>query len=413
MTQNSEQATLQVNKFARRNRHLKVFSKKHLYKMRFKWIIRLMLIPVDALKRTKVVTNIRQVTLGITSFFADIIPVTPQKRLLFQTVSLSMVILCGASITQSGTFIPDSMAFSSEYIESYAMPGDILISDDNGYIVKMNPQTNESNRIGLTDYALHSVETGETLSVIAQRYGVSVDTIKWENGITNANTLKIGQQLAIPPIDGISIKTGSTDSLEKIAEKYKISEESIIAQNNLVDGAIAADQTLFLPEAEPAQALPSIIASNTYSRAPAVSRAVETSSFSAANSTATPGAGGVLIYPSIGTQTQGYRAGHYAIDIGNRSMPAIWAASSGTVVTSSVGAWNGGYGNYVIIDHGNGMQTLYAHMNTVNVSVGQYVGQGDVIGQMGNTGRVYGVTGIHLHFEVRVNGVKQNPRNYF
>ena len=59
------------------------------------------------------------------------------------------------------------------------------------------------------------------------------------------------------------------------------------------------------------------------------------------------------------------------------------------------------------------MQTLYAHMNRVDVSVGQYVSQGDVIGQMGNTGRVYGVTGIHVHFEVRVNGVKQNPNNYF
>ena len=93
-------------------------------------------------------------------------------------------------------------------------------------------------------------------------------------------------------------------------------------------------------------------------------------------------------------------------------MPSIWSAKAGTVKLAAYSGWNGGYGKYVIVDHGNGLQTLYAHMNKVYVTEGQSVSEGQVLGQMGNTGRVYGVTGIHLHFEVRQDGARMNPWNY-
>jgi murein DD-endopeptidase MepM/ murein hydrolase activator NlpD len=85
----------------------------------------------------------------------------------------------------------------------------------------------------------------------------------------------------------------------------------------------------------------------------------------------------------------------------------------GTVIKASSGTYGGGYGNHVIIDNGNGIKTLYAHMEYLSVSVGDHVTQGQVIGKMGRTGNVRGRTGIHLHFEVIQNGVKKSPGNYF
>ena len=118
-----------------------------------------------------------------------------------------------------------------------------------------------------------------------------------------------------------------------------------------------------------------------------------------------------LVWPTQGKISQGFRRGHYAIDISNRNRPPIFTADSGKVIKASFG-WNGGYGNHIIVDHGNGMQTLYAHMQTLAVKVGDEVARGQIIGKMGNTGRVYGATGIHLHFEVRIGGVKKSPLAY-
>ena len=100
---------------------------------------------------------------------------------------------------------------------------------------------------------------------------------------------------------------------------------------------------------------------------------------------------------------------HGGTDIGASYGTAIWAADSGTVVRSSDG-WNGGWGNYVMIDHGNGMQTLYAHMSSRAVSVGQTVSRGQVIGYVGSTGMS---TGAHLHFEMYVNGSKVDPETRY
>jgi len=119
-----------------------------------------------------------------------------------------------------------------------------------------------------------------------------------------------------------------------------------------------------------------------------------------------------LIRPISGTVTSrfGTRWGktHKGIDIGAAKGTPISAVASGTVVVSSYG-YNGGYGNYVIISHGNGVQTLYGHCTSLTVSVGQTVSQGQTIATVGNTGNSYG---NHLHLEIRVNGVAQNPQNY-
>ena len=117
---------------------------------------------------------------------------------------------------------------------------------------------------------------------------------------------------------------------------------------------------------------------------------------------------GNFVWPAAGRITQGYKFYHKAIDIANGGGGNILAADSGTVI---VAGWmdNAGYGNRIIIDHGNGYLTLYAHLSLVQVKVGQTVNPGDVIGQMGSTGRS---TGTHLHFEIRKGGVLESPLNY-
>ena len=119
-----------------------------------------------------------------------------------------------------------------------------------------------------------------------------------------------------------------------------------------------------------------------------------------------------LIRPTSGVVTSrfGSRWGstHKGLDIGAPKGTPIKAAAGGTVTVAQYG-YSGGYGNYVIISHGNGIQTVYAHCNTLNVKVGQKVSQGEQIATVGNTGRS---TGNHLHLEIRVNGVAQNPQNY-
>ena len=119
-----------------------------------------------------------------------------------------------------------------------------------------------------------------------------------------------------------------------------------------------------------------------------------------------------LIKPTSGTVTSRFGArwgrSHKGLDIGAPKGTPIKAVAAGTVITSSYG-YNGGYGNYIVISHSNGVQTAYGHCNSLSVNVGQKVSQGQVIGTVGNTGNS---TGNHLHLEIRVNGVAQNPQNY-
>lgn len=119
-----------------------------------------------------------------------------------------------------------------------------------------------------------------------------------------------------------------------------------------------------------------------------------------------------LIKPVSGSVTSrfGGRWGstHKGVDIGAAKGTGIKVAASGTVVSSSYG-YNGGYGNYIVVSHGNGVETAYGHCSELYVKAGQKVSQGEVIASVGNTGRSYG---NHLHFEIRINGVAQNPQNY-
>jgi murein DD-endopeptidase MepM/ murein hydrolase activator NlpD len=382
----------QVNKIAQKERHLKTFSRIAILKKFFRNVLGLAGWPVRYLRST-----------GILDF--KVLPVAPHKRLLSQIIIFAGALFILSSISPVSNFSTVSMSYATDYIDTYSLPGDVLIADNDGYLLKINPQTGNASRIGMTDYAIHTVGDGDVLSTVADRYGLNVETIMWENNIGNANMIVSGQKIVIPPVDGISYTAKEGDNFEKLASKYEVDVDSIIAQNNLTGDTLAIGQHLFLPGAKPIVP-PSYSASSSGTN-------VAASNVTLSDTNTAPVGAKPFIYPTRGDITQGYRAGHYALDIGDTSKPPIWSAGGGTVKKAYSGGWGGGYGNHVIIDHGNGLETLYAHLDHLTVTEGQWVDQGQVIGQMGNTGRVYGATGIHLHWEVIKNGIKQYPGNYY
>ncbi len=287
--------------------------------------------------------------------------------------------------------------FSSR--ETEGILADVMTED--GFLLKPALNSVEGDRSTANEIFAYEVEPGDTLSSVAQRFGIKKDTLIMENNLWNANSLRTGTTLKILPVDGISHVVKKGDTIEKIAKKYKVELEDITRQNQLEeDEVLLADSALIIPGGKKTVVAPTINYGNTAPSNP--------------TAYAYSGGGGRLIWPTLGSAqlTQGYHGGHYAIDIGNRAKGPIFAAAGGRVIKASYG-WGGGYGNHIIIDHGNGMQTLYAHNEKLYVTEGQYVDQGQTISWMGRSGRVYGPTGIHLHFEVRINGVKYNPMNFF
>lgn len=250
----------------------------------------------------------------------------------------------------------------------------------------------------------HQVQDGETISSIAERYGLDPSTIMWENDLTEKSTLKPGQELNILPIDGVRHKVSRGETIYTIGKKYGLdgSQVQVIVDypfNEFLNDEtfeLATGQYLMIPQGVP----PTEAAPTQRSLA---QRQVPTTP-DAGSVTAT----GSFVWPAAGRITQSYSFYHKAIDIANQGGGAILAADGGTVVQA--GWLDGyGYGNRVMVDHGNGYVTLYAHLRVVQVSTGQRVNRGDVLGQMGSTGRS---TGTHLHFEIRQGSVLLNPLGF-
>lgn len=256
---------------------------------------------------------------------------------------------------------------------------------------------------GRTEIVQYQVQPGDVIGSIAQRFGVSVETILWANDLSIRSYIRPGDILEILPVSGLLHTVKSGETLGKIVRTYDADQDRVIEFNKLQAGGadIRIGEQLVIPDGRRPQ--PTVVY-----RPPTVAP-TQVSQVAAPPPSISVPAGTSYIWPtSVRRITQYFGWRHTGVDIAGPSGSPLYAARAGTVTKSQCG-WNGGYGCYVIIDHGGGVQTLYAHASALYVSVGQSVSQGQTVAAMGSTGRS---TGPHIHFEIRVNGARQNPLQY-
>lgn len=338
------------------------------------------------------------------------------------TVALLAIVLAGAQVTRtasvdkppaSGQPAPASLPeadsrksddqisggplYSPAQYQTYAA----LNNQDGGLLARLavaDTTRPSEARAGIITY---TVQPGDTVEAIAVRFGLQPSTLVWSNEAVEEtpDRLDIGQVLYVLPTDGIWYTVQEQDTLESIAEKFKAKVEDIVASplndlsgsSNLLPGqkiVVPKGVKPFKPRAVPQPA--NTYAANAYTGAPV-----------------RVAASGTFQWPTNGYISQGYWWGHQAVDIANANGIPIAAADSGYV---SFAGWDGtGYGYMVMVNHGNGFVTVYAHLSAYYVDPGQPVARGQIIAAMGSTGRS---TGPHLHFEIRYGGALQNPLYY-
>lgn len=249
------------------------------------------------------------------------------------------------------------------------------------------------------------VESGDTLSSIANAFGISLNTLLWANDLSVSSTLSIGDSLAILPVDGVAHTVSSGDTLSSIAQKYDVEQDAIIDYNALGDSStLAIGDELLVPGGEVQAATRTT--STSISRIFTSPSTTTTSSSTTITSPSVTGSGSMVWPTDLYTITQYYGWRHTGLDIDCGYTHDNYAADAGYVQFSG---WDGGYGYSIEINHGNGIVTRYGHHASMYVTAGQYVSKGQAIGRCGTTGRS---TGTHLHFEVIVNGSFRNPLEY-
>lgn len=253
---------------------------------------------------------------------------------------------------------------------------------DNVLVAEVGPMrtSTEDELIDSENIQVYEVKDGDTLSSIAKIYNVSNNTIAWANNIKNGKP-KVGEILIILPISGVKHTVKNGDTVKSIANKYKADANDIYDFNNIKNSdKLTVGDYIIIPDGKINLDAP-IVKKISAKRKVYASVGI-----------------GYYARPIIGgVKSQGLH-GHNGIDIAAPNGTTLLAAASGNVVVARNDGYNGGYGKMVIINHPNGTQTVYGHMDQVYVSSGQNVKQGEVIGLSGNTGKS---TGPHLHFEVR------------
>jgi len=305
----------------------------------------------------------------------------------------------------TGTAVLTANSFNKPNIVS-------LTAVQDASIIKTNPSDSENfSRHGVTIY---EVRSGDSIISIASEFGVSPQTIMLENKIDETTTIKPGQKLNILPATGISHEVKDVDSLESIAKKYikpgmeqeQFMEDILDANDIELEGDITTGDILAIP-------LPSV---DMPIKPKLASKFVKNDSNKVAlKQSAAPegfaGSGNLsFIWPtSVRSITQGFWSRHTGLDISNSQRVPIYASEEGYV---EISGYQAGYGNTIVINHGNGFKTRYGHATELYVSAGEFVQKGQTIAKQGNTGRVRGVTGIHLHFEIIKNGKRVSPLSY-
>jgi murein DD-endopeptidase MepM/ murein hydrolase activator NlpD len=266
---------------------------------------------------------------------------------------------------------------------------------------------------GSDQLTTYRVKSGDTLTGIAHRFGISMMTIWWANKLTAKDELHVGQQLLIPPVNGLVVTVEAGETLDSIAGRTGTSADDILTFNHLTDSTLVAGQVLIVPGAKGAG-----IATPTPKPAPkATSRPRTTTRSSSRTSVRAPStySGGRFYWPIPGHRvTQYYHYGHLGVDIQGSAGDRVYAAAAGTVIYAG---WRNNGGGYVVwISHGSGLYTTYNHLSAVLTATGRHVSRGQLVGRVGATGWA---TGPHLHFEVWRGGApggtdrRVNPLAYY
>lgn len=231
------------------------------------------------------------------------------------------------------------------------------------------------------DVVHYTVQETDTLSSIAQVYQVSIQSIAWSNDLVDPDAIRPGDVLRISPVDGVLHIVKSGETISGIAKKFSAQESVILIFNGLsASGVLTAGDEIVIPGGSPPPPPPK----------PKPASRPSAPRFSTSQVPL-----GYYIAPTTG-RNYGRRHSNNGVDVANSCGTPVYAAASGSITRADGEGWNGGYGDVVEIVHPNGTDTRYAHLSQIVAWSGQ-VGQGQLIGYIGSTGRS---TGCHLHFEV-------------
>lgn len=245
------------------------------------------------------------------------------------------------------------------------------------------------------DVTKYAVKPGDNISVIAARFGITPDSLIWSNDKIeeNPDALSVGQELLVPPVSGVLHLVERGETLQSIAARFKADPSAIFGD--------PFNQTI-----HDFKSSPPVLAVNAYIMVPGGSKPIVIRKVQYSATTPQNAIKGTsnFQWPTAACISQFYYAQHPGIDLANSKGTAVVAADAGYV--EFVGWDNSGYGNMILVNHGNGAITRYAHLSAFAVQGGDSVKKGQLIGRIGSTGRS---TGPHLHFELIVNGVHRNP----
>jgi murein DD-endopeptidase MepM/ murein hydrolase activator NlpD len=332
--------------------------------------------------------------------------------------ALMLAILTWVALQRAGVSFSSTGQSAAVPLEVQLPPQELSVA-----LPEYNPESLPGSVVRLTslhttiptraraDLTYYEVQAGDSVTGIAKQFNIKPETVLWANQELlqdNPNMLSIGQNLKIPATNGVIYKWKKSDSLENIAYKFKADVQDILTwpsnRLDLLNPQIEAGTYVMIPggSRELIQfVVPTIWRANS-GATKSINAACDTSNGSAYGT-------GSFGWPADNRSLSGndFWSGHLGIDIAAATGAPIYASDSGVVVYAA--SISGGYGLMVMIDHGNGFHTLYAHNSQIVARCGSNVAKGQVIAYAGSTGNS---TGPHLHFEIRYNGAFVNPWDY-
>ena len=269
----------------------------------------------------------------------------------------------------------------------------LLTTQDSALVASRNPAGTLPSS-SLDQIVVYTVLPGDTPGSIADRFGITLNTLLWANNIRNANMIHAGDQLVILPVSGVQYDVKKGDTIESIAKQFKGDADEILGFNGLPVGEpLAVGTTIIIPDGEFAT--------------PSAPTSIQTGK-TASRFSGWPDLVDYYLRPIVGGRNvRSTKAnphgihGYNGVDLATAKLSPVMASADGLVILSRYAVparWNGGYGNYIVVAHPNGTQTLYGHLYKVFADAGEHVAQGATIGLVGSTGNS---TGPHVHFEIR------------